>query len=74
MRKCSVISKSLERSPSTGPEWIVWHRIHFHHSLEQGTWMAEKTLLQETGLPRSTLHRAAQVIDERKAAPAGERP
>lgn len=58
MRERSIISKSLERYPSTSAGWIVWHRVHFHHSIEQGAWMAEKTLLEETGLPRSTLHRA----------------
>jgi len=55
VRERSVISQSLERYPSTSAEWIVWHRVHFHHSIEQGAWMAEKTLLQEAGLPRSTL-------------------
>jgi hypothetical protein len=58
MRKCSVISKDLERWPSTASEWRVWHVIHLHHSLERGAFPAEKTLCDTTHLSRSTLHRA----------------
>jgi len=52
--------------PDTGSEWCLLLCLLFHHNLERGSWPSEATILEKTGLSRSTYHRALKGLIERR--------